>query len=112
VEKVVLGEVILRVRLSSSVRTMFHAHLLVYPLIVCTKLERRSVIHLKYLRLVFGMSPVRVWTRAPTVLLEDDELLGAFAKLRKEGMSFVVSVRQSAWDSATVTGRTFSKCYI
>jgi hypothetical protein len=75
------------------------------------KWQRRSVIHLKYLRLVLGMFPVRVWTRAPTLLLEDDELLGAFAKLRKATMS-VVSVRPSAWNSSIPTGRIFMKFYI
>jgi len=94
------------------VSPIFNAHLFVCPLIVCTNLQCRSVIHLKYLILVFGMSTVRVWTRAPTVLLEDDELLGAFAKLRKKAMSFVVSVRPSACDSPTVTGQTFLKFYI
>jgi hypothetical protein len=36
--------------------------------------------------------------------------LGAFAKLRKATISFVISVRLSAWNNSAPTGRIFKKC--
>jgi hypothetical protein len=38
-----------------------------------------------------------------------DEFLGAFAKLRKATVSFVVSVCLSAWNSSAPTGRILIK---
>jgi hypothetical protein len=38
--------------------------------------------------------------------------LGTFAKLRKATLSFVVSVRLSAWNNSAQTGRIFVKSYI
>jgi len=35
--------------------------------------------------------------------------LGAFAKLRKPTINFVVSVRLSAWNNSTATGKIFIK---
>jgi hypothetical protein len=35
--------------------------------------------------------------------------LGAFAELRKAAVSFVMSVRQSAWNKSTPTGRILVK---
>jgi len=35
--------------------------------------------------------------------------LGAFAKLRKATISYVISVRLSAWNNSAPTGRTFKK---
>jgi hypothetical protein len=35
--------------------------------------------------------------------------LRAFAKLRKATISFVMSVRPSAWNNSTLTGRIFMK---
>jgi hypothetical protein len=37
------------------------------------------------------------------------KLLGAFAKLRKATISFVMSVRLSAWNNSATTGRIFSE---
>jgi hypothetical protein len=37
-------------------------------------------------------------------------ILGAFAKLLKAIISFVVSVRPSAWNNVVPTGRIFMKC--
>jgi len=36
-------------------------------------------------------------------------LLGAFAKARKVTISFVMSIRPSAWENSAVTGRIFMK---
>jgi hypothetical protein len=40
------------------------------------------------------------------------KLVGAFAKLRKATVSFVTSVRLSAWNNLAVTGRILMKFYI
>ena len=37
----------------------------------------------------------------------DTTVLGAFTKFRKASVSFVVSVRPSAWDNSSATGRIF-----
>jgi len=37
------------------------------------------------------------------------QFLGAFAKLRKAAISFVMSVRLSAWNNSAPTGRIFIK---
>jgi len=39
-------------------------------------------------------------------------LLGALTKLRKATVSFIMSVRQSAWNKSSPTGRIFMKFYI
>jgi len=39
----------------------------------------------------------------------DKQVLGAFAKLRKTTISFVISVRLSAWNKSNPTGWNFMK---
>jgi len=40
---------------------------------------------------------------------ENSSLSGAFVKLQKATMSFVMSVRPPAWNNSAVTGRIFMK---
>ena len=42
-------------------------------------------------------------------LTDESFFLGAFTKFRKATISFVVSVRPSAWNSSALTGRIFMK---
>ena len=41
----------------------------------------------------------------------EKSVLGAFAKLQKATINFVMSVRLSAWSNSTATGRIFMKFY-
>jgi hypothetical protein len=67
-DKVLIGEVFLLVLRSSSDSPFNQCFILLLRL--CTNLQRHSMVHLKYLSLVFGMSPFRISATAPIVLIE------------------------------------------
>jgi hypothetical protein len=49
------------------------------------------------------------YTKSRTLPGAEEGILGAFAKLQIAAISFVMSVRLSAWNNSAPTGRIFMK---